>query len=174
MVSPDRRFLYAIRDSEARVAAFALRDGALAPLPAAAAPQAVAGCHLAIDRTGRTLLVSNYHTGIIAALALGEDGAPGPAQAIRHEGRGPHPERQAQPHVHSAAISPDNRFALVCDLGLDRVFSYRLDAGAARLAPARPPFTPDAAGSGPRHSAFTADGQPPLCQPRARQHGHRL
>jgi len=156
--APDGRFLYAIRDSEAMVAAFAVQGAALEPLPAAPAPKAVAGCHLAVDRTGRTLLVSNYHTGTIAALVLGEDGRPGAAQLIRHEGSGPHPVRQASSHVHSAAISPDNRFALVCDLGLDRVFSYRLDAGRARLTPAQPPFATDAAGSGPRHCAFNRDG----------------
>jgi 6-phosphogluconolactonase len=61
--------------------------------------------------------------------------------------------------VHSAVISPDNRFALVCDLGLDRIYAYRLDAARARLEAAQPASTADAAGSGPRHSAFAADGR---------------
>jgi 6-phosphogluconolactonase len=158
-LSPDRRFLYAIRDSEARVASFEVRDGALSLLPAAPAPKAVAGCHLAVDRTGRTLLVCNYHAGTVAALPLAADGRPGPGQVIHHEGRGPHPKRQEAAHVHSAAISPDNRFALVCDLGLDRIYTYQLDAAQARLAPGRPPFTANAAASGPRHSAFSPDGR---------------
>jgi 6-phosphogluconolactonase len=158
-LSPDRRFLYAIRDSADQVAAFAVQGDTLAPLPAPPTGKGVAGCHLAIDRTGRTLLVSNYHAGTIAAHALQADGTLGPPQIIHHEGRGPHPVRQKESHVHSATISPDDRFALVCDLGLDRVYSYRLDAAQARLAPAQPPFTTDAAGSGPRHSAFSADGR---------------
>ena len=158
-LSPDRRFLYAIRDSAAMVAAFAVHGDRLALLPAPPAPEAIAGCHLAVDRTGRTLLVSNFHAATIAALPLAADGTPGPGQVIRHEGRGSHPRRQAEAHVHSAVISPDNRFALVCDLGLDRIYTYRLDAAQARLAPGRPPFTANAAGSGPRHSAFSADGR---------------
>ena len=157
-LSADRRFLYAIRDSADQVAAFAVREAALAPLPAAPTEKGVAGCHLAVDRTGRTLLVSNYHAGTIAARAIAPDGTLGAPQVIKHEGRGPHPVRQKESHVHSAVISPDNRFALVCDLGLDRIYTYRLDAGQARLAPGQPPFTADAAGSGPRHSAFSPDG----------------
>ncbi len=156
--SPDRRFLYAVRDSAAMVAAYAVEAEGLRPLPSAPSPQAVAPCHLAVDRTGRTLLVANYHTAIIAALPLAPDGTPGPAQVIAHLGRGPHPQRQAAAHVHSSAISRDNRFALVCDLGLDRIYSYHLDAAQSRLTPAQPPFTAAAAGSGPRHSAFSADG----------------
>ncbi len=158
-LSPDRRFLYAIRDSAAMVAAFAVKGDELVPLPAAAAPKAVAGCHLAVDRTARTLLVSNYHAATIAALPLAKDGTPGPGQVIRHEGHGTHPKRQAEAHVHSAVISPDNRFALVCDLGLDRIYTYGLDAARARLEPGRPPFTANDAGSGPRHGAFTPDGR---------------
>src|SRR5580698_6890488 len=103
ILSPDRRFLYAIRDSAALVAAFRVQGASLTALPAAPAPKATAGCHLAVDPTGRTLLVCNYHTGTIAALPLRDDGTPGPGQVIRHEGHGPHPKRQEKPHVHSAA-----------------------------------------------------------------------
>jgi 6-phosphogluconolactonase len=158
-LSPDGRRLFAIRDSEAMAAAFAVQGAVLEALPAPASAQAVAGCHVAVDRTGRTLLVCNYHRGLVASLPIGPDGTLGEPRIIRHSGHGPHPVRQKEPHVHSSAISPDNRFALVCDLGLDRIYSYRLDAAQSRLAPAEPPFTAAAPASGPRHSAFAADGR---------------
>ena len=67
--------------------------------------------------------------------------------------------RQAGPHAHSIYPSPDNRFVLNCDLGLDKVFAYHLDADAAKLSPANPPFATVAPGSGPRHLVFSADGK---------------
>jgi 6-phosphogluconolactonase len=59
--------------------------------------------------------------------------------------------------VHSVTITPDNRFVLVADLGLDRVFTYALDPAAARLTLAQPTFAA-APGAGPRHCAFSPDG----------------
>ena len=51
-------------------------------------------------------------------------------------------------------ISPDNRFALVNDLGTDRIMVYKLNASTAELTPNDPPFYTAAPGSGPRHLAF--------------------
>jgi 6-phosphogluconolactonase len=69
------------------------------------------------------------------------------------------PERQSSPHAHSVTVSPDNRFVLACDLGLDKIFTYRLDPEHATLRPAVPPFTATTPGTGPRHFAFSPDGK---------------
>ena len=55
--------------------------------------------------------------------------------------------------------SPDNRYLLVADLGLDEVLVYRFDPVQGTLAPNSPPFAKIAAGSGPRHLAFRPDGR---------------
>jgi 6-phosphogluconolactonase len=55
--------------------------------------------------------------------------------------------------------SPDNRFVLAADLGLDHVMVYRLDAATGTLTPNQPPFATLAPGSGPRHLAFGKDGK---------------
>lgn len=164
-LSPDGRRLYAIHGSAAQAIGFSVdaTTGKLTPL---AAPAVVPGTapinppsHLAIDATGRTLLAANFREGFVAALSIQPDGSLGHAQVIRHEGRGAHPIRQDKPHVHSVTLSPDNRFVIVADLGLDRVFTYALDAATARLTPANPPSIATAPGSGPRHSKFSADGR---------------
>ena len=54
---------------------------------------------------------------------------------------------------------PANRFALACDLGLDQVLVYRLDAAKATLAANDPPFVAVKPGSGPRHLAFHPSGR---------------
>jgi len=160
--SPDHRFLYAVNEAEAMAAAFAVdRDTfALRPLQSPQPAGGKAPCHLVVDRTGRALVVANYHTGVVASIPIHADGTLGqPGSVIQHTGSSVNPDRQSSPHVHSVTLSPDNRFAIVCDLGLDKIFTYRLDPAAATLTPAEPPFVQTAPGAGPRHSAFSRDGR---------------
>jgi 6-phosphogluconolactonase len=88
-------------------------------------------------------------------------GAPGssgvPGGFIQHEGKGPNPQRQEGPHGHSINPTADGRFAIACDLGLDKVFVHALDAARATLA-AHAHATVKA-GAGPRHFAFHPDGR---------------
>jgi len=163
---PEGRFLYAANelgegpeDQSGTVSAFAIdpASGALTLLnrqPSGGASP----CHLAVDPTGRYALVANYHSGSVAVLPIGKDGRLAPASArVQHEGHSVH-ERQKTPHAHWIDLDPTDRFALVADLGLDQILSYRLDdagrltrheAGTARLRP----------GAGPRHVAFHPDGR---------------
>jgi 6-phosphogluconolactonase len=167
-VAPGGNFLYAVSEVDeiggkrtGAVDAFA-RDaatGKLTPLN-----QQISGgsgpCHLSVDATGKCLLVANYGAGSVAALPIHADGSLGEATTtIQHTGSGPNPSRQAGPHAHFILPSPDNRFALNCDLGLDKIFVYRLDATAATLVTNDPPFATVAPGSGPRHLTFSADGK---------------
>jgi 6-phosphogluconolactonase len=161
-LSPDRKHLYAVSESEAMAVAFNV-SAEHAQLTALQEPQPARGkapCHLVVDATGRTLLVANYHTGIVASLAIQPDGTLGaPGSVIERTGSGPDRERQSTAHAHCVVLSPDNRFVFSCDLGLDKIFAYRLDAATATLSPAATPFTATAPGSGPRHFAFAPDGR---------------
>jgi 6-phosphogluconolactonase len=159
--TPDEKTLYAVSESHAMAAAFRT-DLARGTLTALQPPQSSGGaapCHLAVDPTQRTLLVANYHTGIAAAIPLRSDGTLGPPNIIQHAGHSIDPTRQTSPHVHSVTLSPDGRFAIVCDLGLDRIFTYRLDAATATLTPGETPFVATTPGAGPRHFAFSPDGR---------------
>jgi 6-phosphogluconolactonase len=164
-LSPDGRRLYAIHGSAAQAIGFSVdaTTGKLTPLAASApapdAPPVNPPSHLVVDATGRALLAANFRDGFVASIPIHADGSLGTAQVIRHAGRGAHPTRQDKPHVHSVTLSPDNRFVIVADLGLDRVFTYALDAATARLTPASPPWIATAPGAGPRHSKFGADGR---------------
>ena len=117
--------------------------------------------HLVVDATGKMLIAADYGAGTICAWPIESDGSLGERSAlIEHRGRpGPNRDRQSRPHPHSVTLSPDNRFAFVCDLGLDRVFAYRIDPSRGALAPNDPPFTVVRAGAGPRHSKFSPDGR---------------
>jgi 6-phosphogluconolactonase len=162
-VSPGEHFLYAVSEMSqtGAVSAFALesKTGKLTPLN----QQASGGggpCHVVVDATGKCLLVANYGSGSIAALPIHADGSLGEATTtIQHTGSGANPARQAGPHAHFILPSPDNRFTLDCDLGLDKIFINHLDANAAKLTPGDPPFATMAPGSGPRHLVFSHDGK---------------
>ncbi len=162
-LTPDHRYLYTIHASSAQAIGFAVNAaaGTLTPLPAspAMAVKANPPSHLAVDATGRVLLAANYRDGFVAALPIGTDGTLGAPSMVRHEGKGVNPERQEKPHVHSVTPSPDNRFVIVADLGLDRVYTYALDVSAAQLQPARSPFAQVAPGAGARHFKFSPDGR---------------
>ena len=117
-------------------------------------------CHLAVDRTGKNLLVANYGGGSVACFPLKPDGSMAESSAfIQHTGSGPNRSRQQGPHAHQVVLSPDNRFAFVPDLGLDSVMIYRFDPAKGSLTPHDPPFAKTAPGSGPRHMAFHPKGR---------------
>lgn len=161
-LTPDRRFLYAIHGAPVQSVGFAVdaATGHLQPL-ATNAPAGGANppSHLAVDATSRVLFSANYRDGYISASPIATDGSLGQPRVIRHEGHGPNPKRQEKPHAHSVTVSPDNRFVIVADLGLDQVFTYALDPATATLTPGSVPFVRTEPGAGPRHFAFSPAGR---------------
>ena len=117
-------------------------------------------CHLTVDAEGKCVLVANYGGGSVAAVALLPDGRLGaPGTFVQHTGSSVNPARQKEPHAHAVALSPDQRFVLAADLGLDQVLVYRLDAAKAGLRAHDPAFAKLPPGSGPRHLAFHPGGK---------------
>lgn len=162
---PGGRCLYAVTEYPSLVAGYRIGpEEKLTPIAAPSGPRAKAPSHLSIDLTGRMAVVSHYHSGFVAAVALESDGAVGAVtDRIAHAAPpggprpGANPQRQETPHVHSAIFSPDNRRLAVCDLGLDRIDLYR-PAAAGKLGEVVTRMTA-AAGAGPRHSVFSPDGR---------------
>lgn len=162
-IHPSHRYLYAVNENEftpapdkpSQTSAFAIdrASGKLTLLNRASAV-GQGPCHASVDATGRRLMLANYGSGSIAVLPIRPGGRLGEATAfVQHQGSSVHP-RQAGPHAHCVAPSPDNRFVLAADLGLDQVLVYRFDAARGALAPNDPPFARVAPGSGARHFVF--------------------
>jgi 6-phosphogluconolactonase len=168
-LAPDRRHLYSVNavpeidgHPGGAVSAFAVdpSTGMLTFLNRQSSHGA-GPCHVSVDRTGRWALVANFGGGSVAVLPIQTDGRLGPAtEVVQHAGSSVHPERQSGPHAHSLNLDPANRFALVCDLGLDRVFVYRFDAERGTLRPnENQPWVQVHGGAGPRHLAYHPNGQ---------------
>lgn len=117
--------------------------------------------HLAVHRSGRLLVAASYGGGYVAAFPLAADGRVGTPTSVHEQSGdlGPHAQRQDAPHPHSVTFAPDHRFAFVADLGLDRVFGYAAHPAEGRVEPAPAAGGRVSPGAGPRHTAFSPDGQ---------------
>lgn len=164
---PKGKYLYAVGEIDSfdgkksgAVSAYRIEPGGKLSMINQQASEGTGPCHLALDRNGRCLMVANYGSGSIAVLPVSEDGKLGSATAkIQHAGSSVNLSRQAGPHAHYIIADPMNRFALTCDLGLDKVLVYKLDPAKASLMPNDPPSASVKPGEGPRHLAFHPSGK---------------
>jgi 6-phosphogluconolactonase len=170
-VHPNQRFLYVATedpaslgpnfDHESYVSAFAIDPSTgklhlLNTLPTGG----TSTCYLSIDKTGRYVLMANFGSSSVTVLRIKDDGSLGEQTAfMKHIGKGKDPSFQSKAHPHSIDVSPDNHYAVVSDLGVDKVFAYRFDAATGALSPDNPPFVEADPGSGPRHFVFDAAGK---------------
>ena len=172
-VSQDGKTLYAASEVEKgvvqawRIAA----NGELSELNQVASDGA-GPVYLSLTPDGRHLLVANYVSGSIAVLPVKEDGSLGDAVDV-HQDQGPagaaRPAAAAEgsfavsdhngPHAHMISADPSGKFVFSTDLGLDRIYQYRMDSASGKLTPNDPPFiAASSAGAGPRHFVFTPAG----------------
>lgn len=115
-------------------------------------------CHLIDDE--HNVIVANYAGGSIAVFKKMLDYSISEVQQlIQHEGKGIDKERQEKSHVHMVSFSPDKKFVLVNDLGLDKVFIYNYFPQAIHQILTLKDTINLKPGSGPRHSVFSADGK---------------
>jgi 6-phosphogluconolactonase len=167
-VHPNHRFLYAVNEvgnyqgkKSGAVSAFAIdhATGKLTLLNQVASGGADP-CYITVDKTGKFVLVANYTGGSVSVFPILQDGSLGQASAfIQHTGHGANPQRQEGPHAHSIDMSPDNRFAVVDDLGLDETLVYKFDSAKGSLTPNDPPFAKADPAAGPRHFALHPNGK---------------
>ena len=116
--------------------------------------------YISLDRTGHYVFVANYDGGNIAVWALETDGSLGERTAfVQHTGSSVNPQRQSHAFAHSIRVDSTNRFVLVADLGLDKLFVYKFNVKDGSLTPNDPPFVKTAPGAGPRHVVFHPNGR---------------
>lgn len=165
-VSPDDKFVYAVNedgkdDNGGAVTAFSFdkKAGKLKMLNS----QLSGGdhpCFVETDNSGRWVVVGNYSSGTLSVLPVKDDGRLGEKiQTIKHEGSGPDAKRQDKPHVHCTRFSPDNKWLLVADLGIDKIMIYSFDSKNGRLTKSEQEFAASDPGSGPRHITFHPSGK---------------
>jgi 6-phosphogluconolactonase len=165
-IHPNRGYLYAVNEVQSfsgqaggGVSAFSINpvSGELTLLNEQFS-QGKDPCYISVEQTGRFALVANYTSGSVAMFPIQKDGRLGPASTvIRHSGSSVHPERQTGPHAHCILPDPTNRFAIVTDLGLDKLLIYRMDLERGKLH--KHAEVDVQAGAGPRHLTFHPNSQ---------------
>jgi 6-phosphogluconolactonase len=123
--------------------------------------------HLIVDPTGTWVIIGNYGAAngtagtSVAVFRVRTNGGldDEPVTFVPHVPR-TDTGRPPAAHPHNVHLSPDGRFLLVADKGLDRIVVYHWDGATGKLTPNNPPFA-DAPtlGSGPRHMAFGKSGK---------------
>jgi 6-phosphogluconolactonase len=171
-IHPNHRFLYAVsedplslgppRDHASYVSAYAIDSSTgrlrlLNTVPTGG----TSTCYLSVDKTGKFVLLANFGSGSISVVRVNDDGSLGQQTAfVQHLGHGsPDVPVQSGPHPHTIVVSPDNRYVIVSDLGVDKVFIYRFDETTGMLSPLDPPFAVVEPGGGPRRFLFDPSGR---------------
>ena len=151
LVDPNEGLISAYRISSSGKLSYLNRQPSRGCLPA----------HLCLDRTESYVLAVNYSAGPMTdlpnrSLVIYPRGTEGellaPVAEVSHSGQGPNPLRQERSHPHSVQTTPDNRFAVVADLGIDKLVVYKFDAGTGGIGLHSEVCLPP--GSGPRHFVF--------------------
>ena len=139
---------------KAGVASFVVQNDGLLICDGYMEADGSASCHVSISADRKRLYVSDYMSGGFWAVGLHKNGKI--TEILSHKtfiGKGIDSIRQDKQHSHSVSISPDGRFAIGADLGLDKLFVF--DGKADTLEAISEISVP--AGYGPRHSIFSQD-----------------
>ncbi len=159
VASNNGKTLYSIAD-EGIVSFRILQNGSISRLNSANI-KGMRGCQLSTDKDDNYIFVSGYHDGKATVLHLNKDGSVGSiADGVYHKGLGSVAERNFRPHVSCSRRTPDGKYLMVSDLGIDQVKIYRfnndregnvnlvlVDAIRCELE------------SAPRHFIFSKDGK---------------
>ncbi len=154
-LSANGEFLYTVHGDESEASAFKVdRRTGLLTFINRQSTQGRNPVHLALDPTGRFVVVSNHIGASLAVLPVNADGSLGAlVQLVKLDGAiGPHRIEQKQAKPHFNPFDPSGRFVVVPDKGLDRVFTFRFEQG--RLTPAAAPSVITRETAGPRHLSF--------------------
>jgi 6-phosphogluconolactonase len=169
-----KRFLYAVNavnDPTATVTTFSQdpASGVIHQLGQVSSGGA-GPAYVSVDAAGHVAFVANYFGSTVASYRVQPDGTLSqPVTVIdfkdkeKFGSRGPNTVRQDIPHPHSATISPDNRFLLVCDLGSDTISVFVIDSETGHLTTNDPHLFDVRHGSGPRHVVFHPNGRWVYC-----------
>ncbi len=114
-------------------------------------------CYVTMSPDGRYVLTADYGGGTVSLFPIADSRFAGDVRHVAFEGHGVDSVRQAASHSHCVAFTPDKRYLLVDDLGLDRIHMFSL-VGDSLIADRPDKDIVIKPGSGPRHITFNAAG----------------
>jgi len=160
-VTPDKKFVYSVNESEEGSAANAFAfDAVSGKLNFLNRSMTNSKGPCFISATPKHVFTANYGGGSLSVFTRKADGSLSDLkQMIQHSGSSINLDRQAEPHVHQVIVTNDKRFILANDLGTDKVTVYKYNPDAIHEI-LTPWDTLDVKkGSGPRHIVFNGNGK---------------
>jgi 6-phosphogluconolactonase len=167
-IDKNKKYLYAVNETEkyegqnsGAISAFAInqRTGDLEFLNKQSSLGG-APCHASVSDNGKFVLVANYLGGNVAVFPVQKDGKLGASIDLKqHSGSGPNKDRQEAAHAHSINLDENNRYAVACDLGIDKIMVYQFDKQTGKLKSNDQTFFQTKTGAGPRHFTFHQNGK---------------
>ena len=147
---PSYTHLYAVNEGDAKVAAFSI-DGKTGDLTFLNRVDSGGDgpAHVAVDRSGKYVMVANYSGGSVRLFPIAGNGSLGAPSDTKATGK----------NAHMIATDPANKFAFVANLGSNTVSQYVFDATTGKLTANAVPSIATAAGAGPRHFGFHPNGK---------------
>lgn len=153
-ISSDNQFLYSvIKEGETGgVASFKVLDNKLEIINKQVT-EGAPPCHVSLDLKTSNIFSANYHKGTVESFLIDDkDGSILPVSSvIKLQNQG----GDTFPHTHYAAPTPDEKYIIAVDLGIDQIIIYDLNEGVLKeknSLSVKP-------GSGPRHLVFHPNGK---------------
>jgi len=117
-------------------------------------------CYISTTDDNKWLTVANYSSGTATVFPINGDGSVAPYSQLVNDTIYRNPGTNNTPHVHETVFSPDEKYLLTPDLGLDKLIVYKFDPSTK--TPLTVPSTSilqSADSTGPRHVTFSKDGK---------------
>jgi len=160
-ISKDHAQVYAVNEgSDGKVSAYSFVDNKL-NLIQEKITKGADPCYISLSPDQSNLFVANYSGGSITSYHRFADGRlSNPQQFIQHEGKSVNEARQEKAHVHGVFFSPDGKYLLTPDLGMDEIsiYPYQIKNGPPLLTE-KVSKIQSSPGAGPRHLSFSSNGK---------------
>lgn len=160
-ISKDHQQVYAVSElSDGKVSAYSFVDNKL-NLIQEKTSKGADPCYITLSPDQSNLFVANYSGGSITSYHRFADGRlSNPQQFIQYEGKSVNETRQEKAHVHGIFFSPDGKYVLIPDLGMDEIsiYPYQIKNGPPLLTQKLSSIK-SSPGAGPRHLCFSSNGK---------------
>ncbi len=164
-ISKDQKYVYAVNETDGanpgRVTAYSFdKKNVKLNFINTTASGGDDPCYISTTDDNKWLAVANYTSGTATLFPINADGSVQPYSQIVNDTIYRSPGSNKKPHVHETVFSPDGKYMLTPDLGLDKLIVYKFDPGSK--TPLTVPSTTiaqSADSTGPRHITFSKDGK---------------
>ncbi|MGN6530679.1 MAG: lactonase family protein [Ginsengibacter sp.] len=162
-ISKNQKYVYAVNETNGlnpgRVTAYSFdkKNGTLHFLNTTASG-GDDPCYISTTSDNKWLAVANYTSGTATVFPINKNGTVAPYSQIIYDSVYKNAGDDSKAHVHETVFSPDEKYLLMPDLGLDEVITYQFDPAIKQpLILSSATFTKSQKGSGPRHLVFSSD-----------------